>query len=99
MEKESKNREELSGMLRRWRASGLSQVKFCEQEGVSFHRFYYWYKKLRVVEQTSGSFVRLKPEMPGCGDIRPRTEVYFANGNRIIFRENIPVARLRQLVR
>jgi hypothetical protein len=47
----------------RFRASGLTVVRFCEQERVSAHTFYYWAKRVgwglaRTPSSTSGSVSR-----------------------------------------
>ena len=95
MESKTKIRERNFAMIRRWQSSGKSQVKFCEVEGVTFHQFYYWYKKFRDQPRAvPAGFVQLKTE----GDKeRLRTEVCFANGNRIVFQGSIDMARLREL--
>ncbi len=98
METRSKIREENFSIIRRWQSSGLSQVKFCEGEQISFHRFYYWYKKFRAGDRDlPGSFVQLKPDQFLPVDHRPHTEVCFANGNRIVFHGEVNIARLRRL--
>jgi hypothetical protein len=32
--------------LRQYRTSGMTVARFCEQEGVPVHRFYYWSKRI-----------------------------------------------------
>jgi transposase-like protein len=36
------------GRLERFRASGLTVARFCEQEGVSPHTLYYWSKRIEI---------------------------------------------------
>jgi hypothetical protein len=50
----------------RFRASGLTVSRFCEQEGVSAHAFYYWAKR---VESTS---VGMPAKRPGKASRRGR---------------------------
>jgi transposase-like protein len=40
-----------------YRSSGLSVARFCEQEGVSTHTFYYWAKRLRMAATAAPSRV------------------------------------------
>ena len=53
-----------SERLRRWKGSGLSIVKFCEQEKVSQQSFFHWRKRLKQeVSASAGKpqFVELLP--------------------------------------
>lgn len=34
-------------LIKRWQASGMTQMAFCKQEGISDKQFYYWYRQLR----------------------------------------------------
>ena len=36
-----------------WKASGQSQKLFCEDQGLSYHRFGYWQRKLLGADKTS----------------------------------------------
>lgn len=48
---DAQKRRTWEARIRRYRSSGLSVARFCVQEGVSTHAFYYWAKRLRA---TSG---------------------------------------------
>ena len=39
------------GVIRRFEASGLGVRRFCEREGLSEHRFYWWRRTLRQRDQ------------------------------------------------
>lgn len=41
--------------LARYRSSGLSVVRFCAQEQVSTHTFYYWVKRLRAASRRAAA--------------------------------------------
>lgn len=43
---DAERRQVWAARLARYRSSGLSVVRFCEQEGVSTNTFYYWAKRL-----------------------------------------------------
>ena len=53
------------GRFERFRASGLSVARFCEQERVSVHTFYYWAK--RVGSNSAG------PSASGAGKVSRRS--------------------------
>ena len=43
---DAQKRRVWEGRLRRYQASGLTVTRFCEQERVSVHTFYYWAKRI-----------------------------------------------------
>ena len=45
-----------AGRFARYRASGLSVARFCKQERVSPHTFYYWAKRLRTASSAAPSW-------------------------------------------
>ena len=51
-------REYWEDQFARWKRSGLSQKKYCEQENVSFWNFKSWYYKIRSVKHDN-AFVRI----------------------------------------
>jgi len=59
------------GRLRRYQASGLAVTRFCEQERVSTHAFYYWAK--RIGSKRSGSSLGTRSSKHGAGLTRPVT--------------------------
>ena len=44
MQKDEATREQMFKMISTWQQSGLSQKSFCEQNGIRYHVFHYWYK-------------------------------------------------------
>jgi hypothetical protein len=46
---DAQKRRTWEARITRYRASGLSVKRFCAQEGVSTHTFYYWTKRLKAV--------------------------------------------------
>lgn len=51
---------EWAEIMERQQASGLSQPKFCEQEGIAQSTFDRWYNRLGA-EKRSGKMVRVAP--------------------------------------
>jgi hypothetical protein len=45
---DAQKRRTWEARIRSYRSSGLSVARFCVQEGVSTHAFYYWSKRLRA---------------------------------------------------
>jgi|WetSurMetagenome_2_1015567.scaffolds.fasta_scaffold1289901_1 hypothetical protein len=50
---DTQKREAWRARLARYDRSGLSVVRFCEQERVSAHTFYYWAKRLKTASAPS----------------------------------------------
>jgi hypothetical protein len=97
MVKDNSIREQMFASISSWLSSELSQKQWCQDRGITYHVFHYWYRKYRDEHPEStdiSSFVRLtvKPE-PGAS-----CEVIFTDGTRIVFREAIPAQFLKSLL-
>ena len=95
MAKDNSIREQMFASIASWLSSELSQKQWCQEQGITYHVFHYWYRKYRDEHpSTDDSFVRLtvKPEaVASC-------EVVFTDGTKIIFREAVPVEYLKSLL-
>ena len=97
MVKDESIRDKMFASIASWQASELSQKQWCDQQGITYHIFHYWYRKYRDEHPESTddkSFVRLtvKPEVGAS------CEVIFTDGTKIIFREVVPVQYLKTLL-
>jgi hypothetical protein len=97
MVKDNSIREQMFASIASWLSSELSQKQWCQDQGITYHVFHYWYRKYRDEhpESTgSNSFVQLavKPEAGAS------CEVVFMDGTKIIFREAVPVQYLKSLL-
>jgi hypothetical protein len=97
MAKDESIREQMFASIASWQSSELSQKQWCQDQGITYHVFHYWYRKYRDEHPEStgnNSFVQLavKPETgAGC-------EVVFTDGTKIIFREAVPAQYLKSLL-
>ena len=89
--------------IQRWRASGLSQARYCRQHALKLHRFIYWKKKFPTAS-AGAPLATVRVDLPaGLGNpLRSETRVSrlrLTVGGRAIEvgRDFDPVA-LRQLV-
>lgn len=57
--------------LKRFRASGLTVARFCEQERVSVNTFYYWAKRVRLPAVTASLPVPHRGRRRGCQSLQP----------------------------
>jgi hypothetical protein len=97
MVKDNSIREQMFASITSWLSSELSQKQWCQDQGITYHVFHYWYRKYRDEHPESpndNSFVRLtvKPEAGAS------CEIIFADGTKIIFREAIPAKYLKNLL-
>ncbi len=72
---------EWSGIMVRYRQSGLGMKEFCAQEGLTLRTFEEWYRRQRRSETKKGQFVEVKPVSPGAGPWA--VEVELPNGVRL----------------
>jgi hypothetical protein len=72
---------EWSGIIARYRQSGMGSRQFCEQEGLTRRTFEKWYGRIRRSETSKGEFVEVKSPL---GTVGPwAVEVEFPNGVRL----------------
>ena len=83
-----------------WKQSGLSQKAWCEQNGLRYYVFHYWYKRYRD-KKSDGSepaFIPLtvKPSFSdaACANI----EVVLADGKRILFHQAVSSDFLKAVI-
>lgn len=72
---------EWSGIIARYRQSGLGMKEFCSQEGLILRTFENWYRRVRQSETRKGQFVELKPESARA--MAWAVEVELPNGVRL----------------
>jgi hypothetical protein len=70
---DAQKRRSWDARIRRYRSSGLSVARFCAQEGVSTHAFYYWAKRLRAVSGRRPLRVA-RASRPACSSATPTTD-------------------------
>ncbi len=58
MLKGKKKSEQMSSLVKKWRASGLSKQAFCTKAGINVHTFGYWIEKERG-ELSSKGFIEV----------------------------------------
>jgi hypothetical protein len=97
MLKDESIREQMFASIASWRSSELSQKKWCQDQGITYHVFHYWYRKYRDEHPEStdnDSFVRLTVK----SEARASCEVIFTDGTKIVFWEAVPAPYLKSLL-
>ena len=72
---------EWSGIIARYRQSGMGMKEFCEQEGLTLRTFEEWYRRVRKGETRKGQFVEVKA--PSMATSPWAVEVALPNGVRL----------------
>ena len=72
---------EWSGMIARYRQSGMGMKAFCEQEGLTLRTFEEWYRRVRQGETSKGKFVEVKAASVAASPWAVAVE--FPNGVRL----------------
>ena len=92
-------RQQMFQMIEQWKQSGLSQNAFCQQQSIRFHKFYYWYKCYRRVndipDENNRGFVKLKIEKP---QVSSSVEVHFPGGVHVLFHEPVSSNYIKTLI-
>ena len=72
---------EWSGIIARYRQSGMGMKEFCTQEGLTLRTFEEWYRRVRRSEAGKGQFVEVKA--PSVAASPWAVEVELPNGVRL----------------
>ncbi len=80
-----------------WQKSGLTQRLWCEQSGITYHTFHYWYKRFKDEHQPvhKNAFVALKVD---TSDKPAGIELFFGQGHRIVFHQPLSVDFIKALI-
>jgi len=67
-----------------WKASGLTQLAYCEQEGISYRSFIYQHNRLASKsKKASLKFIEAKPESVALSSQSAGLQLMLPNGIRI----------------
>jgi hypothetical protein len=85
----------------RQQQSGLSQKAWCEQNGIAYSSFHYWYRRFRNDQTGKGQvtgdgFVQLMVQDRPTGT--PWCELVLGNGQKLFFHQPIAVEFIRGLL-
>ncbi|AWW29481.1 IS66 family insertion sequence hypothetical protein [Echinicola strongylocentroti] len=73
---------EMASLVEEFKTTGLTQKSFSEQKGIGFHKFNYWYRKLRD-EQPAGTTGFLPVRTQGSSVPAEAMEVVYPNGVKL----------------
>jgi hypothetical protein len=103
------SKEQMYQAIEKWQGSGLTQVKFCEQERLSAKAFCYWLRKYRSEKTTAIPVANNEAFIPvsvsDTSNFQPplpsgeRIELFFPNGVRLNCPAGIEVNQLKTLIK
>ena len=98
MRYDDQHREKMFLMITTWQKSGLSQRAYCEQHGVRYSLFHYWYKLYRDEPSTSIEKASFVPLAIHPFPLAASVELLLADGRRLIFHQGVSADYLKALI-
>jgi len=85
--------------VKEWQQSGMSQIAYCQEQGISFSKFNYWVRKARPSAEPTGGFVSIKVEQhPIQRSAQPLMELISPGGSRLNFYEVVDPGFIKRLL-
>lgn len=82
-----------------WQHSGLSQMGYCQQQGLSFSKFNYWVRKARSRVEPAAGFVSIKLDgHPAQRSGNPVMELISPGGSRLNFYSAVDPEFIKRLL-
>jgi hypothetical protein len=81
-----------------WKSSGKTQIEFCKEKDIAYHKFHYWFRKYS--RQTAGpiqaSFTRINVNEQAVSS--GFMELVYPDGRKLVFNQHVDAAFLRILL-
>lgn len=80
-----------------WKTSGKTQLDFCKEKDLAYHKFHYWFRKYNhqnTPPEAGPAFVRMIPPTRSQGGM----ELIYPDGRKLVFHQGVDAAFLRQLL-
>ena len=83
-----------------WKSSDKSQIEFCREKDIAYHKFHYWFRKYtrqNLASTPQSSFTRIKvstQQVVSSGSI----ELVYPDGRKLIFNQQVEADFLRRLL-
>jgi hypothetical protein len=101
MQKDESTREQMFKVVSTWQQSQLSQKSFCEQNGIRYHVFHYWYKCFRDLQSPvrDNGFIPIKIQGSNIvNTASAHAELLFPDGRRLLFHQPVSSDYLKYLI-
>lgn len=85
--------------VKEWQLSGLSQIGYCQEQGISFSKFNYWVRKARPSGEPAGGFVSIKVDGHQVQrSSHPTMELISPSGSRLNFYSAVDPEFIKRLL-
>ena len=96
-------RDQMYALVEEWEKGGGLQKTFCDNCGITVHKFQYWYKRYKEVKCSSAGndplFIRVGLQASQAYEHSGgRAEVIYPNGIRILLHQEISAHFLKSLI-
>ncbi len=101
MHKNEATREQMFKTVSIWQQSGLSQKSFCEQNGIRYHVFHYWYKCFRDLHSPTKDegFIPIKIQrFNTVNTASAHAELVLPDGRRLVFHQPVSSDYFKDLI-
>ena len=98
MRHDDQHREKMFSLISAWQRSGLSQRAYCEQHGVRYSLFHYWYKQYRQQQTILTEQARFMPLDIQPSPLAALVELLLADGRRLVFHHSVSADYLKALL-
>jgi hypothetical protein len=101
MQRDVNVRGQMFAMISLWQQSGLTQKAYCEEHGVRYHVFHYWYKCFRDLQSPAKDegFIPLKIQPSNSvNTCCAHVELLLADGKRLLFHQPVSSDYLKALI-
>jgi hypothetical protein len=90
---------EMLGHVNDWQHSGLSQIAYSQEQGISFSKFNYWVRKSRPSAAPVQGFVSIKLDKnPASISAHPVMELVSPGGSRLTFYSHVDPEFIKRLL-
>ena len=93
-----KRKQEMYGLIDRWRASSLSQKEFCKQEKISHHAFRYYVTKKNAEHPPESALPKFMPVTLDEEDALHEVKITYPNSVSIHVTHSMTIEFLHTLI-
>lgn len=92
--------KQMFAMVSDWQQSGLSQKLFCEQNGIRYHVFHYWYKRFRDSQAVNkeATFIPLQIKPLQTVSANAGIELLLTDGRRLLFHQPVSTDFIKAII-
>jgi hypothetical protein len=93
-------RERMLDLVANWSQSGLSQKAYCEQHGIRYHVFHYWFKRYRqqAEPEAGNGFIAVRVQKSCSSDVHAGIELILADGKRLLFHHAVSADFIKAII-